>query len=87
MDLITKTRKQGNSITLTVPSEFKIAAGVAMKPKLTPKGIFYEFAEDQTEMDLSTTILKDLVAQGYKGEKLVDAFEKRKKAIAQQKLA
>ncbi len=43
--MITKTRKQGNSIMLTVPKEFDVPNGVEVEAKLVENGILYEFVE------------------------------------------
>ncbi len=43
--MITKTRKQDNSITLTVPKEFDVPNGIEVKAKLVENGILYEFVE------------------------------------------
>jgi antitoxin component of MazEF toxin-antitoxin module len=39
--MITKTRKQGNSIMLTVPKEFDVPNGVEVEAKLVENGILY----------------------------------------------
>ena len=36
--MVVKTRKQGNSITITIPSEFSIPSGVKYEAKLLPSG-------------------------------------------------
>ena len=36
--MVVKTRKQGNSITITIPSEFNILSGVKHEAKLLPSG-------------------------------------------------
>ena len=36
--MVVKTRKQGNSITITIPSEFNIPSGVKYEVKLLPSG-------------------------------------------------
>ncbi|VNL68973.1 restriction modification system DNA specificity subunit [Streptococcus pneumoniae] len=36
--MVVKTRKQGNSITITIPSEFNIPSGVKYEAKLLPSG-------------------------------------------------
>lgn len=36
--MVVKTRKQGNSITITIPSEFNIPSGVKYDAKLLPNG-------------------------------------------------
>ncbi|BDP82345.1 hypothetical protein EfmAA290_30210 (plasmid) [Enterococcus faecium] len=47
--MITKTRKQGNSIMLTVPKDFNVPNGVEVEAKLVENGILYEFVEPQKE--------------------------------------
>lgn len=76
-----KARKQGNSITLTIPASFNIPAGTRLEPKLTPNGIFYKFVKDDASFDFDTDILKDLISQGYEGQKLVLKFQKMKSQI------
>lgn len=76
-----KARKQGNSITITIPAAFNIPAGTRLQPKLTPNGIFYEFVKDDETLDFDTDILRDLINQGYEGTKLLKQFQKMKKAI------
>ena len=79
----TKTRKQGNSITLTVPSTFNIAAGVTVEPELTTNGIFYRFVEENPILNFDAEILTDLIAEKTPSYKLVDEFKKRQQAIPQ----
>ena len=43
-----KTRKQGNSITITIPSEFNIPSGVHYDAKLLPSGVIV-FTPEKTE--------------------------------------
>ena len=43
-----KTRKQGNSITITIPSEFNIPSGVQYDAKLLPSGEIV-FTPEKTE--------------------------------------
>ncbi len=76
-----KARKQGNSITLTIPASFNIPVGTRVEPKLTPNGIFYEFVKDDDFFDFDTDILKDLISEGYEGQKLITEFQKMKKQI------
>ena len=47
--MLTKTRKQGNSIMLTVPKEFDVPNGVEVEAKLVENGILYEFVEPKKE--------------------------------------
>lgn len=77
--MITKTRKQGNSITLTVPKEFKVPNGVEVEPKLLENGIFYEFVEPKKDFfDFSEDILADIISEGYDNEYILDEFKNRK---------
>lgn len=46
-----KERKQGNSITLTVPAKFHINPGTILEPRLTDKGIFYKFVDKDEFFD------------------------------------
>lgn len=79
MDII-KTKKQGNSITLTVPKSFNIGAGVPVRPRLTGSGIVYEFVNNDGNIwDFDTEILEDLTQKGYSGKKLVAKFKEAKK--------
>ena len=60
--MITKTRKQGNSIMLTVPKDFNVPNGVEVEAKLVENGILYEFVEPQKEFyDFSEDILSDIL--------------------------
>lgn len=76
---ITKTRRQGNSLTVTVPKSFNVGEGVKLRPRLTDKGIFYEFVNEDDFFDFDEDILKDLVDQGYEGQELINQFKKMKK--------
>ncbi|GAA3191257.1 hypothetical protein [Lentilactobacillus kefiri] len=78
----TQTRKQGNSIMLTVPSKFNIGPGVTVKPKLTPDGIFYEFVkEDDDFFNFDEDILNDIVKDKIPEEQVPKEFTKRNKAL------
>ena len=46
--MVVKTRKQGNSITITIPSEFNIPSGVKYEAKLLPSGEIV-FTPEKTE--------------------------------------
>lgn len=79
---ITKTRKQGNAIVVTVPAKFHIKENTPVRPKLTKSGILYEFVnEDDDFFDFDTDILRDLVDQGLTGNELVQKFSEVKKSI------
>ncbi|MDG3062521.1 hypothetical protein KTT66_09405 [Lacticaseibacillus casei] len=80
----TKTRKQGNSLILTVPKEFNIVPGQKVMPELKANGIFYRFVDGGDDfLDFSTDILKFLVAQGLTGSELVSEFDRQKRAISE----
>ncbi|AEJ87182.1 TPA: AbrB family transcriptional regulator [Enterococcus hirae] len=77
--MITKTRKQGNSIMLTVPKDFNVPNGVEVEAKLVENGILYEFVEPQKEFfDFSEDILSDIIAEGYDKDKILVEFKNRK---------
>lgn len=76
----TKTRKQGNSITLTVPKEFNIKEGTVVEARLTKNGIFYEFV-DEDSMNFDVQLLEDLINEGYTDQDLLSEFKKRKKNL------
>ena len=78
---ITKTRKQGNAVMVTVPKSFNVGEGVILRPKLTDKGIFYEFVNEDDFFDFDEDILKDLVSKGVEGQELISQFKKMKKNI------
>lgn len=78
---ITKTRKQGNAVMVTVPKSFNVGEGVTLHPRLTDKGIFYEFVNEDDFFDFDEDILKDLVSQGVEGQELIDRFKEMKKNI------
>lgn len=78
---VIKTRRNGNSLTVTVPKSFNIEEGIPLRPRLTDKGIFYEFVDEDDFYNFGEDILKDLVSQGYEGQYLVKQFKKIKKEI------
>lgn len=78
---ITKTRKQGNSLMVTIPKSFNVGEGISLRPRLTDRGIFYEFVNEDNFFDFDEDILKDLVNQGYEGQELISKFKKMKKDI------
>lgn len=80
--MITKTRKQGNSIMLTVPKDFNVPNGVEVEAKLVENGILYEFVEPQKEFfDFSEDILSDIIAEGYEKDKILAEFKNRKNKL------
>ncbi|MGM0122647.1 hypothetical protein IGI37_000001 [Enterococcus sp. AZ194] len=80
--MITKTRKQGNSIMLTVLKDFNIPKGVEVQAKLVENGIFYEFIEPVNEFyDFSEDILTDLISEGYSYDDLLSEFKARKRKL------
>ncbi len=77
--MITKTRRQGNSLMLTVPKEFDVPSGVEVEAKLVENGIFYEFIEPKKEFfDFSEDVLADIISEGYDKEEILQEFKKRK---------
>lgn len=81
MSIIVKTRRQGNSTTITVPKELDIPVGTKMKAIKTTKGIMYEFVEEEEEIDFSNDILKEILSEGVARQDIVDEFEKRKRIL------
>lgn len=80
--MITKTRKQGNSIMLTVPKDFDVPNGVEVEAKLLENGIFYEFVEPKKEFfDFSEDILADIISEGYKQQDILKEFQTRKNKL------
>ncbi len=78
---ILKTRKQGNEVVIPVPSSFNIAAGIPFRPKLTSRGIFYEYTDDREFFDFDEEILKDLISQGLNGQELLTEFRRLKATL------
>ena len=80
--MITKTRKQGNSIMLTVPKEFDIPNGVEVEAKLVENGILYEFVEPKKEFfDFSEDVLADILSEGYSKQEILKEFRNRKNEL------
>ena len=59
----TKTRKQGNSLMVTIPKSFNISEGVKLRPRLTNKGIFYEFVDDDDFFDFDLNFKNKLATK------------------------
>lgn len=77
--MITKTRRQGNSIMLTVPKDFNVPNGIEVEAKLVENGILYEFVEPQKGFyDFSEDILSDIIAEGYDKDDILVEFKNRK---------
>ena len=80
--MITKTRKQGNSIMLTVPKEFDVPNGVEVEAKLVENGILYEFVEPKKEFfDFSEAVLADILSEGYSKQEILKEFRNRKNEL------
>lgn len=80
--MITKTRKQGNSIMLTVPKEFDVPNGVEVEAKLVENGILYEFVEPKKEFfDFSEDVLADILSEGYNKQEILKEFKNRKSEL------
>ena len=54
--MVVKIRKQGNSITITIPSEFNIPSGVKYEAKLLPSG---EIIFTPEELDQQVSYISD----------------------------
>lgn len=77
-----KTRKQGNSITVTIPKEFGIGPGVLVRPKKTANGFSYELVDIKDDFfDFSSNILTDVIDDGFQGKDILHEFDKRKALI------
>lgn len=77
-----KTRKQGNSITVTIPKEFGIGPGVSVRPKKTSNGFSYELVDNKDDFfDFSSNILADVSDDGFQGKDILHEFDKRKAMI------
>lgn len=80
--MLTKTRKQGNSLMLTVPKEFDVPDGVEVEAKLVENGILYEFVEPKKEFfDFSEDILADILSEGYDKQDILQEFKNRKSKL------
>ena len=80
--MITKTRKQGNSIMLTVPKEFDVPNGVEVEAKLVENGILYEFVEPKKEFfDFSEDVLAEILSEGYSKHEILKEFRNRKNEL------
>ncbi|GEO75455.1 AbrB family transcriptional regulator [Levilactobacillus namurensis] len=73
-----KTRKQGNSVTVTIPKEFGIKAEVTVRPKKTEYGFSYEVVDQDTFFDFSSDILAGVIKDGFRGKDILTEFNKRK---------
>lgn len=45
--MLTRTRRQGNSVILTVPKKFAIPTGLDVEAKLVKTGILYKFVKEK----------------------------------------
>ena len=83
--MITKTRKQGNSIMLTVPKEFDVPNGVEVEAKLVENGILYEFLEPKKEFfDFSEDVLADILSEGYNKKEILKEFKNGKSPLGEE---
>jgi hypothetical protein len=81
-----KTRKQGNSQSLTVPYEFHVPAGMVVQPVLMKTGIYYEFVnEEDPFFNFEADILNEILADtSIPREKIGEVFSARKAAMPKQ---
>lgn len=52
--MVVKTRKQGNSMTITIPSEFNIPSGMLFEVKMLPSGEILFTPQADTEVKFAT---------------------------------
>ena len=74
-----KTRKQGNSITITIPSEFNIPSGVKYEAKLLPSG---EIIFTPEELDQQVSYVSD-EAFDLNLDKIFDEYDDVFKALVE----
>lgn len=53
--MVVKTRKQGNSISITIPSEFNIPSGVSYKVRLSTSGELIFTPEDTQTVEFASS--------------------------------
>ena len=75
--MVVKTRKQGNSITITIPSEFNIPSGVKYEAKLLPSG---EIIFTPEELDQQVSYVSD-EAFDLNLDKIFDRYDDVVKAL------
>ena len=75
--MVVKTRKQGNSITITIPSEFNIPSGVKYEAKLLPSG---EIIFTPEELDQQVSYISD-DAFDLNVDKIFDRYDDVFKAL------
>lgn len=52
--MVVKTRKQGNSMTVTIPSEFNIPSGMLFEVKMLPSGEILFTPQEKTEVHFAS---------------------------------
>ena len=77
--MVVKTRKQGNSITITIPSEFNIPSGVKYEAKLLPSG---EIIFTPEELDQQVSYISD-DAFNLKLDTIFDEYDDVFKALVE----
>lgn len=77
--MVVKTRKQGNSITITIPSEFNIPSGVKYEAKLLPSG---EIIFTPEELDHQVSYASD-DAFNLKFDTIFDEYDDVFKALVE----
>ena len=77
--MVVKTRKQGNSITITIPSEFNIPSGVKCEAKLLPSG---EIIFTPEELDHQVSYVSD-DAFNLKLDTIFDEYDDVFKALVE----
>ena len=77
--MVVKTRKQGNSMTITIPSEFNIPSGVKYEAKLLPSG---EIIFTPEELDQQVSYISD-DAFDLNLDKIFDEYDDVFKALVE----
>ena len=77
--MVVKTRKQGNSITITIPSEFNIPSGVKYEATLLPSG---EIIFTPEELDQQVSYVSD-DAFNLKLDTIFDEYDDVFKALVE----
>ena len=74
-----KTRRVGNSLTVSIPKSFNIESGVIFEPIKTDKGILLQYVEEKDDFfDFDEDILKSVIEDGFSKNEIVEEFKRRK---------
>ena len=78
-----KARKQGNSLTLTIPRSFHVVEGTLMTATQEGNKLIYEAVakENDSFFDFDDLILSDILSEDVEKSEILKEFRKRKSAI------